>query len=228
MKLSQPKPVSSVDAATESVRHQMVQEQIVRRGVTDPQVLEAMRLIPRHLFVPESHRSGAYLDAPQPIQCGQTISQPYIVASMTEQLQLQPESKVLEIGTGSGYQTAVLAELAAYVYTVEFQPELHRGAQTLLGLLGYDNIQFRLADGALGWPDAAPFSAIIVTAAASHIPPALVEQLAVGGRMIIPVRQDTAGNQSLMLLRKDSDGIRTEFLYPVRFVPLLGPKSGAY
>jgi protein-L-isoaspartate(D-aspartate) O-methyltransferase len=228
MKLFQSKPLSSVDAATESVRHQMVQEQIVRRGVTDPRVLEAMRLIPRHRFVPEAHGSGAYLDAPQPILCGQTISQPYIVASMTEYLELHPESKVLEIGTGSGYQTAVLAELAAHVYTVEFQPELHRGAQTLLGLLGYDNIQFRLADGALGWPEVAPFDAIIVTAAASHVPPALLEQLAIGGRLIIPVRQDTAGNQSLMLVRKDSVGLQTELLYPVRFVPLLSPESGTH
>jgi protein-L-isoaspartate(D-aspartate) O-methyltransferase len=228
MRLLPRNSIAGDDVAAETARHRMVQDQIVRRGVTDPHVLEVMRAIPRHLFLSKAQRDVAYADSPQPIMCGQTISQPYIVASMTEYLQLRPGRRVLEIGTGCGYQTAVLAELASQVFTVECHRELCLEAQRVLGSLGYDNIHFRLGDGALGWPEVEPFDAIIVTAAASKIPTLLAQQLAIGGRMLIPIRQDPGGEQTLTLVCKDENGTQTEFLYRVRFVPLLHPGGDPY
>ena len=200
----------------------MVEEQIVRRGVHDTAVLEAVRKVPRHLFIPEKYRSAAYADGPQPIGEGQTISQPYIVASMTEELELAPGSKVLEIGTGSGYQTAVLAEIAAEVYTIEIIAPLADSAKRILNKLGYKNIFMRLGDGSRGWPEAAPFDGIIITAAAPRIPDALPEQLAESGRMIVPVGESVWVSQNLVKLRKTTRGIEKKVLYPVRFVAMHG------
>ena len=198
-------------------RKQMVDRQLAKRDITNRQVLEVMRQVPRHLFVPSTHREYAYADQPLPIGEGQTISQPYIVAYMTQALELKPEYRVLEIGTGSGYQAAVLAELAAEVYTIEIIPLLAARADSLLQALGYENIQVRTGDGYLGWPQAAPFDAIVVTAAPDHIPEPLVEQLAPGGVMILPVGDQT---QELLRLVKQEDGSQVESLLPVRFVPL--------
>jgi protein-L-isoaspartate(D-aspartate) O-methyltransferase len=203
-------------------RRRMVEEQIVRRGVHDTAVLEAVRKVPRHLFIPEKYRSAAYADGPQPIGEGQTISQPYIVASMTEELELAPGSKVLEIGTGSGYQTAVLAEIAAEVYTIEIIAPLADSAKRILNKLGYKNIFMRLGDGSRGWPEAAPFDGIIITAAAPRIPDALPEQLAESGRMIVPVGESVWVSQNLVKLRKTTRGIEKKVLYPVRFVAMHG------
>ena len=203
-------------------RLRMVEEQIVRRGVSDSAVLEAMRTVPRHLFVPEQYRLAAYADSPQPIGEGQTISQPYIVASMTEELELTSTSRVLEIGTGSGYQTAVLAEIASEVYSVEIISKLLDGASRTLKSLGYDKVATRLGDGSLGWPEAAPFDGIIVTAAAPRIPEALLDQLADGGRMVVPVGRSVWNSQSLIKLRKTAEGIDRKTLYPVRFVAMHG------
>lgn len=190
--------------------------------VSDPRVLAAMRKVPRHLFVPEAERPRAYDDSALPIPCGQTISQPYMVGRMTELLALSPGSRVLEIGTGSGYQTAVLAELAGEVFTTEILAPLARQAEAALLELGYSNIRFRLGDGALGWPDAAPFDAIIVTCAPERIPPALLEQLRPGGRLCIPLGP-VEGDQDLYLVTKLADGsFKTEKILPVRFVPLTG------
>ncbi len=199
-------------------RHQMVREQIQRRGVGTAPVLRAMRTVPRHEFVPVSRRDAAYHDRPLPIGYGQTISQPFIVAYMTEILQLGPSSRVLEIGTGSGYQAAVLAEIVDSVYTIEIVPELASQAEERLRRLGYRNVVVLHADGYHGWPSAAPFDAIIVTAAAQHIPPPLVEQLARNGRMVIPVGTPFLV-QSLMLVERSGEDIRTTSLMPVRFVP---------
>jgi protein-L-isoaspartate(D-aspartate) O-methyltransferase len=200
-------------------RHRMVETQIERRHITDRQVLEAMRTVPRHLFVPKEYRSEAYRDGPLPIGKGQTISQPYIVAIMTELLALDSTSKVLEIGTGSGYQAAVLAEISDSVYTIEIIPELAQQADRLLDSLGYVDIHVRAGDGYVGWPEAAPFDAIIVTAAAPRIPEPLVEQLKTGGRMVIPVGDFS---QELMLLTKSGDGVVEKSIIPVRFVPMTG------
>jgi protein-L-isoaspartate(D-aspartate) O-methyltransferase len=157
------------------------------QGITDPRVLKAIRSLPRELFVSDSLRAKAYLNSPLPIDCGQTISQPFIVAYMTEKLQLKPGDKVLEIGTGSGFQTAVLAQLTLEVYTIEVYSELHQKAQKLLNKLGYKNIKYKLGDGKLGWSDYAPFDKIIITALAQEIPPHLVKQLKIGGKMILPL-----------------------------------------
>ncbi len=198
----------------------MVREQIESRGVTDARVLAAMRKVPRHEFVPENLADAAYEDHPLPIGYGQTISQPYIVALMTELLRLTPAAKVLEIGTGCGYQTAVLAEIAAEVYSVEIIEPLAKEAADRLQRLGYKNVHVRYADGYLGWPEQAPFDAIVVTAGADHIPPPLVEQLKPGGRMAIPVGEPHA-EQSLLLVEKDVNGeISTGNVIPVLFVPL--------
>ncbi len=179
----------------ETLRQQMVREQIRRRGVADPAVLDAMARVPRHLFVPDGLRAEAYVDHPLPIGQGQTISQPYIVALMTELLALDRSQKVLEIGTGSGYQAAVLAELVDSVYTIEIRDELARQAGDLLDRLGYENVHVRVGNGYRGWPEEAPFDAIIVTASPPEIPEALVEQLKVGGRMVVPVgRRRRAGS----------------------------------
>ncbi|MBC7364391.1 MAG: protein-L-isoaspartate(D-aspartate) O-methyltransferase [Candidatus Aminicenantes bacterium] len=196
----------------------MVEFQIKRRGIRDPKVLEAMLKVPRHLFVPEQMKELAYGDEPLPIGEGQTISQPYIVAYMTEALKLTGHEKVLEIGTGSGYQTAILAELAREVYTVELIPELSRRAQKVLRELGYQNIHFLIGDGTLGWPEHAPYEAILVSAAPATVPRSLIEQLKENGRLIIPVGTEY---QELVLVRKKKDGWEEERLIPVRFVPLV-------
>jgi protein-L-isoaspartate(D-aspartate) O-methyltransferase len=198
----------------------MVQEQIEARGVQDPAVLGAMRSVPRHRFAPDHPPRLTYSDRPLPIGHEQTISQPYIVARMTELVRPTPTDRVLEIGTGSGYQAAVLAEIVDSVYTVEILPELAETARTRLGRLGYDNVVVRTGDGFQGWPERAPFDAIVVTAAPERIPPPLKRQLADGGRMIIPVGP-TGGTQRLTLVTKTDETISTRELSPVRFVPFL-------
>ena len=216
-----PLPYAAQDAPTRA-RWLMVEEQIARREVRDTATLRAMRDVPRHEFVPANLREDAYRDAPLPIGYGQTISQPYIVAFMTEQLALTPRSRVLEVGTGSGYQAAVLAEIAGEVYSVEIVPQLAREAEARLRQLGYGRVRTRAADGFYGWPEAAPFDAIIVTAAAGFVPPPLVEQLRPGGRLVVPVGS-VYGAQNLVLVHKARDGtVTTQTLLPVRFVPLTG------
>jgi len=201
-------------------RSRMVETQIVARGVRDPRVLAAMRSVPRHLFVDPSQQSQAYEDHPLPIPGNQTISQPYIVALMTELLELQPHERVLEIGTGSGYQSAVLAQLAKEVYTIEIVPELARSAADRLKELHIENVTVREGDGYRGWPEKAPFDAIIVTAAPERIPQPLIDQLAPGGVMVIPVG---GFFQELKVFRKSADGRVTERdIIPVRFVPMTG------
>ncbi len=203
----------------EDERLRMVVTQLRARGLRDESVLAAMARVPRHLFVPDDVSAFAYADEPLPIGRGQTISQPYIVAYMTEALGLGREARVLEIGTGSGYQTAVLAEVAGEVWTVELVEELSLRARARLESLGYDNIRFRIGDGSAGWPDAAPFDGILVTAAPESIPPALEGQLAPGGRMIVPVG---LGSQELVLVRREGSVFRRKGLIGVRFVPLVG------
>ena len=196
-------------------------ELIASRGVTDSATLAAMRAVPRHEYVPTDYRRKAYDDHPLPIGYGQTISQPYIVAFMTEMLRPAPGMKVLEVGTGSGYQASVLAQIGADVYTVEIFEALATSARERLTRLGFDRVKIRHADGHFGWPEAAPFDAVIVTAAGGFIPPALVAQLKPGGRMVIPVGS-VYGVQNLILVLKDESGdIRTRNLLPVRFVPML-------
>ncbi len=192
----------------------------VRTPVEDKRVLEAMRIVPRHEFIPENIRAQAYADSPLPIGYGQTISQPYIVGYMTELLNVAEDAVVLEIGTGSGYQAAVLSPLVKEVYSIEIIAELEKTARTALDRLAYDNVKTKAGDGYHGWPEHAPFDAIIVTAAASHIPPPLVEQLKPGGRMVIPVGPP-GQVQHLMIVEKDEDGaVRQRNVMPVRFVPL--------
>jgi protein-L-isoaspartate(D-aspartate) O-methyltransferase len=202
-------------------RSRMVETQIVARGVRDPRVLAAMREVPRHLFVDPSEVSHAYDDSPVPIGASkQTVSQPYIVALMTELLDVQPNEKVLEIGTGSGYQSAVLGRLASHVYTIEIIPELANGSAERLKRLGYSNVTVREGDGYRGWPEEAPFDAIIVTAAPERIPQPLLEQLAPNGKMVIPVG---GFFQELKVFQKDGQGHMTEKdILPVRFVPMTG------
>lgn len=200
-------------------RQLMIDRQIRGRSVQDPRVLAAMRAVPRHRFVPSQLQKDAYADTPLPIGFDQTISQPYIVAYMTEALQLPPAATVLEVGTGSGYQAAVLAELAANVYSIEIVPELAERSKRILTELGYDNVHVRLGDGYDGWPDAAPFDGIIVTAAPDHVPPALVAQLAVGARLVIPVGRFA---QEMRVVTKTMDGPISETTIPVRFVPMTG------
>ena len=204
----------------ERLRTRMVDEQIAARDVSDPAVLEAMRSVPRHRFAPDHDPELAYSDRPLPIGHSQTISQPYIVARMTELVRPSPTDRVLEIGTGSGYQAAVLAEIVDSVYTIEILPELAATATTRLRRLGYDNVVVRNADGFKGWPRRAPFDAIVVTAAPETIPPPLLEQLADGGRMIIPVGP-TGRTQDLTLVTKEKGEISKQPLAPVRFVPFL-------
>ena len=195
---------------------------IVDRGVKDQNVLRAMSAVHRHLFVPEPFTSRADEDSALPIGKGQTISQPYTVALMTEALQVRSGGKILEIGTGSGYQAAILAEMAGSVYSIEIIEPLGKEAGALLKSLGYRNVQTRVGDGYYGWPDAAPFDAIMVTAAASHVPPPLIRQLKPGGRMVIPLGTQFM-TQSLMLVEKKPDGtVTTRQILPVRFVPLTG------
>lgn len=198
----------------------MVESQIESRGVTDPAVLAAMRKTPRWKFVPEDHKNRAFEDNPLPIGYGQTISQPYIVAYMTEALLLKSDDRVLEIGTGSGYQAAVLAEIAAEVYTIEIIPELGERAEGALNELGYDNIHVMVGDGYKGWPEHAPFDAIILTCAPDHIPEPLLDQLADGGRLVIPVGGTYP--QELKRITRVGDDYETEFLTSVLFVPMTG------
>jgi protein-L-isoaspartate(D-aspartate) O-methyltransferase len=201
------------------LRLPMVAEQIAARGVDDKCVLEAMRRVPRHRFVPQHAREEAYRDGPLTIGNRQTISQPYIVALMTELIRPRPGLKVLEIGTGSGYQAAVLAECAGAVYTVEIIPELARRAGALLEELGYTRVQTRIADGSDGWPEQAPFGGIVVTAAPAEIPQALLDQLELGGRLVIPIG---LGSQDLVVVTRSVDGYERRFITPVRFVPMTG------
>ncbi len=202
-----------------AMREKMVETQIKARGVKDPRVLSALNKVERHLFVPEEYLNSAYSDQPLPIGEGQTISQPYIVALMTELLELKGDEKVLEIGTGSGYQAAVLAELAKEVYTIEIVEPLATTAKNRLSELGYQNIKIKAGDGYLGWPEAAPFDAIILTCAPDHIPQPLVEQLKEGGRMVLPVG---AYAQELKKIVKRSGKIETTDIIPVVFVPMTG------
>ena len=197
----------------------MVDQQLLARDITDPRVVSAMRQVPRDRFVPPDRQPQAYEDRPLPIGFGQTISQPYIVAYMTQALQLSPDAKVLEVGTGSAYQAAVLGELAAAVYSVEIIAQLAERARATLADLGYDNVEVRHGDGYAGWPEQAPFDAIIVTAAPDHIPQPLIDQLAVGGRLVIPVGQE---RQTLTLLTRTEDGVEQETMLPVLFVPMTG------
>lgn len=201
-------------------RQVMVETQLKRRGITDPRVLAAMSKIPRHHFVPRHLRDQAYGDYPLPIGEDQTISQPYIVALMTQALELTGNDKVLELGAGSGYQAAILAELAAQVFTVERISSLAQAAQQALTALGYTNVHVQVADGTLGWPEEAPFDAILVTAGSPQVPPPLVEQLAVGGRLLIPVGDSYS--QTLTRVRRTPEGLKHEYLGGCRFVKLIG------
>jgi protein-L-isoaspartate(D-aspartate) O-methyltransferase len=200
-------------------RDAMVDEQIRARGVEAPAVLNAMRKVPRHRFVPANVRAMAYEDHPLPIGSGQTISQPYIVAYMTEAAEISPRDKVLEIGTGSGYQAAILGEVAREVYTIEIIPELAETARKTLAELGYANVHAKAGNGYLGWPEHAPFDAILVTAAPDEIPQALVDQLALGGRMVVPVGEIV---QNMMIIERTRTGVIERQTIPVRFVPMTG------
>jgi len=203
-----------------ALRAEMVREQLAARGIRDARVLDAMGRVPRHELVPEALRAHAYEDGPLPIGEGQTISQPYIVAAMSEAAALTGGERVLEVGTGSGYQAAVLSALVREVYTIELEPSLAARAQADLARLGCTNVHTRTGDGYRGWLEAAPFDAILVTAAPDHVPPDLVAQLAPGGRLVIPV--GGSGHQELLLLTKTEDGVVRRHLMPVRFVPLRG------
>jgi protein-L-isoaspartate(D-aspartate) O-methyltransferase len=202
-----------------SRRWEMVEKQLISRGIQDSRLIQAMLKIPRHMFVPEDLRESAYGDNPIPIGMDQTISQPYIVALMTELLRLKEKEKVLEVGTGSGYQTAILAEMGCEVYTVEILEPLLQKARKALESLGYDNIRYRTGDGYKGWEEFSPFDAIIVTAAPDHIPQPLIDQLKINGRMIIPVGDLY---QELVLIKKKEKGVDMKTITPVRFVPMTG------
>lgn len=201
------------------LREAMVRRQVEARGVRDPAVLAAIRSVPRHLFVPEARREHAYDDAPQVIGDGQTISQPYIVALMTELLEVRPGERVLEIGTGSGYQAAVLSAMGVEVDSMEIRPDLCRRAQKTLTDLGYVNVHVRCGDGYGGWPEDAPFDGIVVTAAPERIPEPLIEQLADGGHMVIPVG---SFYQELKVITRQGDETTERSVIPVRFVPMTG------
>lgn len=203
-----------------NARDKMVREQIERRGVSDPEVLAAFRRVPRHLFVPEVMRHRAHEDAPLPIGEGQTISQPFTVAAMTEALELSGSEVVLEVGTGSGYQTAILAELAEWVYSVERLRELSSRARKTLDELGYDNVALRVGDGTLGWREYAPFDAIIVTAGGPEVPRPLIEQLKEGGRLVMPIGNQES--QTLTVGEKREGRLVTRQLGAYRFVDLIG------
>jgi protein-L-isoaspartate(D-aspartate) O-methyltransferase len=213
-----PRAATSPDTFVRA-REAMVAEQIVARGVRDTATLRALRKVPRHLFVPSPYSDEAYADHPLPIGHGHTISQPYIVAFMTEALDIAPDHRVLEIGTGSGYQAAVLATLAREVYTMEIVPPLAERASATLTDLGYRNVHVRTGNGYLGWPDNAPYDRIIVTAAPDEVPPALIDQLKIGGLIAIPVG---AVSQQLQILRRTSKGLELIDTLPVLFVPMTG------
>lgn len=216
---------SDVEEAFARQREAMVRYQIEARGIRDPRVLEAMRKVPRHLFVPLEYRDAAYEDRPLPIGEGQTISQPYIVALMTEALELKGDEKVLEIGTGSGYQAAILAELAREVYTVELEPSLAQRAAETLRRLGYTNVHVAVRDGFYGWPEEAPFDRIILTCAAPRIPEPLVEQLKDGGKMVLPLGEDHL-SQVLVLVEKRGEELIQKEITGVVFVPMRGKIQG--
>jgi protein-L-isoaspartate(D-aspartate) O-methyltransferase len=207
------------DAMHQNRRRQMVENQIRKRGIRNEVVLEAMGRVPRHRFVPTALRGLAYSDGPLPIGEGQTISQPYIVALMTELIEPGPKMRVLEIGTGSGYQAAVLAECVGEVATIEVVPELGRAAERLLRELGHSNVHFRIGDGYEGWPERAPFDAILLTAAPPQVPKPLLEQLRIGGRLVAPVGR---GDQELVRITRTETGFHREQIAPVRFVPMTG------
>jgi protein-L-isoaspartate(D-aspartate) O-methyltransferase len=217
-------PVNSSVTDDESrftvARKIMVEEQLLGRDITNARLLAVMRKVPRHEFVPQGIRDRAYDDSPLPIGHGQTISQPYVVAFMTEKLEPKPTDRVLEVGTGSGYQAAVLAELVKEVYTIEIVEPLARRAEADLKRLGCTNVHVRAGDGYQGWPEAAPFDAIMVTCAPEAVPQPLIAQLKDGGRMIIPV--GPMGNQQLVLLRKEGERLEKRAVLPVRFVPMTG------
>jgi len=207
------------DDPTRQQRQRMVDEQLVARDIVDEPVLAAMREVPRHRFVPDAYRSHAYADHPVPLADGATVSQPYIVALMTQLAAIRPGDRVLEIGTGSGYQAAVLAELGAEVYTIEVTEDLATRAARTLTELAYTNVHVRHGDGYRGWPEHAPFAAILVTAAAPTLPPPLTDQLAVGGRLVIPLGR---GFQDLQVLERRAHDLRTVSVLPVQFVPMTG------
>jgi len=215
------KAVSVSDLGSE--RQRMVQEQLMSRGVRDERVLAAMNKVPREEFVPQDSRAASYTDQPLPIGYGQTISQPYIVAFMTEQLRPKPSDRVLEVGTGSGYQAAILAELVAEVYSVEIVEPLAKNAEATLQRLGCKNVHVKIGDGYKGWPETAPFDAIIVTCAPDKVPQPLIDQLRDGGRMVIPVGDRFA--QELYLLEKKNGQLKQSATLPVRFVPMAGEAS---
>jgi len=214
----QPRPESNEDGRR-AERERMVAQQLAARGIRDERVLAAMRKVERHLFVPANEQGRAYLDRPVPIGHGQTISQPYVVAFMSQALELAGDERVLDVGTGSGYQAAILGELAHEVWSIEIVAPLAERAGAALSALGHANVHVRCGDGYLGWPEHAPFDAILVAAASDHVPQPLVDQLAPGGRMILPVGK---GEQDLVLLRRTATGIVQEEILPVRFVPMTG------
>jgi protein-L-isoaspartate(D-aspartate) O-methyltransferase len=205
-----------------SAHSEHLYRELLRKGI-DSKIVDVMRRVPRHRFVPENWESQAYENRPLPIGGEQTISQPYIVGLMTQTLEIRPSDRILEIGTGSGYQTAILAELGREVFTIEILPELLQKAYNTLSGLGYKNVHFRVGDGTLGWEEEAPFDRIIVTAAAPSIPPSLLRQLGIGGRMVIPVGDD--GEQQLFLVRRDAGSVEVETVCPVVFVKLIGKEG---
>lgn len=212
------------DSSYAAARETMVREQIAGRGIRDPRVIEALRQVPRHLFIPTAERERAYDDSPVPIGQGQTISQPYIVALMTELVRPKASDRVLEVGTGSGYQAAVLARLVDHVYTIELEDTLARSATAVLRELKYENVTVRTGDGYVGWPERAPFDIVIVTAAPEHVPQPLIDQLKPGGRLIVPVGPRFTVQQ-LQLIEKDASGaVTTRNVSPVMFVPLRRPQ----
>ncbi len=213
------KPPASAEVEFTRFRERMVREQLQARDIRDARVLAAMLKVPRHEFVPESYRDSAYDDNALPLKMGQTISQPYIVAYMTQALELRGTERVLEIGTGSGYQAAVLAEIVPEVYTIEILPQLQEEAAAVLNRLGYSNIKFRAGDGYLGWPEHAPYDRIIVTAAPEEVPQPLIDQLKEGGRLVVPVG---IISQDLIVVEKQKSGITRRTTIPVRFVPMTG------
>ncbi|MFM7472243.1 MAG: protein-L-isoaspartate(D-aspartate) O-methyltransferase [Nodosilinea sp.] len=204
-------------------RQQMVHQQLMGRGITDARVLEAMLRVPRHRFVPPNEVQCAYWDQPLPTSHGQTISQPYIVAFMTDMAAIPAQGRVLEVGTGSGYQAAVLAELATAVYSVEIIDSLAQQAQQTLAELGYQNICIKQGNGYEGWPEHAPYDAIVVTAAPTRVPSALVDQLAMGGKLVVPVGYSS---QTILVITRHLTGVSTEYTIPVRFVPMIGEEVG--
>jgi protein-L-isoaspartate(D-aspartate) O-methyltransferase len=210
---------STVQEDWTRARTEMVRSQLQGRDIDEPRVLDAMRRVERHLFVPESARPNAYDDAPLPIGQGQTISQPYIVAFMTQALEVDADHRVLEIGTGSGYQAAILGELAKEIYTIEIVPDLGEQARATLARLGYKNVYVKIGNGYLGWAEHAPYDRVIVTAAPDEVPGALVDQLRIGGLMAIPVG---VGDQELRILRRTERGLEITKTLPVRFVPMVG------